>query len=58
VKIAIYNMLGEKIREVRTDAKETWRVKIDVSGYQPGIYLVTVLNNSNPVLTRELIVIK
>ncbi|MCK9399318.1 MAG: DUF1028 domain-containing protein [Bacteroidales bacterium] len=58
LKIVIYNMLGEKIREVRTEEKETWRVKIDVSGYQPGIYFVTVLDKSAPVLTRELIIIK
>jgi len=58
LKIVIYNMLGEKIGEVRTDAKETWSVKIDVSGYKPGIYFVTVFDNSNPILTKELIIIR
>lgn len=58
IRIIIYNILGEKISEERIDAKETWRVKIDVSDYQPGIYFVTVFDNANPVLTKELIIIK
>jgi uncharacterized Ntn-hydrolase superfamily protein len=57
INIIISNILGEKIREIRTDVKETLRIKIDVSGYQPGIYFVTVFTNSFPVQTKELIII-
>jgi uncharacterized Ntn-hydrolase superfamily protein len=58
IKIIICNMLGVKIREVEAIGQETWSVKIDVSDYQPGIYFVTVFANANPVLTKELIIIK
>jgi uncharacterized Ntn-hydrolase superfamily protein len=55
--IVIHNILGEKIGEVRSDAQETWRIKVDVSGYQPGIYFVSVMENANLLLTKELVVI-
>jgi uncharacterized Ntn-hydrolase superfamily protein len=58
LKIVIYSILGEKIGEERTDLKESWRIKVDVSGYQPGIYFVTVFDNSSLVITKELVIIK
>jgi uncharacterized Ntn-hydrolase superfamily protein len=58
VTILIYNMLGEKIGEVIAEARKSWKVKIDVSDYRPGIYFVRVLEKSAPVITRELIIIR
>jgi uncharacterized Ntn-hydrolase superfamily protein len=56
--ICIHNILGEKIGEVRTDARSNWKVEIDLSAYLPGIYLISVIKNSTPVQTKELIIIK
>jgi uncharacterized Ntn-hydrolase superfamily protein len=57
ISINIYNNLGIKIGEASTKAGENWRIKIDVSGYQPGIYFVSVSGNSNLSVTKELIII-
>jgi uncharacterized Ntn-hydrolase superfamily protein len=58
IKIIISNLLGEKIAEVNTDALTSWKVKIDASDYQPGVYFVTVFNNGYSLLSKELIIIK
>ena len=55
--IIIRNMLGEIIREIKTETKENWRIKIDVSAYKPGVYFVSMIERSKPVLTKELILI-
>jgi uncharacterized Ntn-hydrolase superfamily protein len=55
--IIIHNILGAKIGEVKFDSRENGKVKIDVSTYQPGIYFVTVIENPNLVLTKELIIL-
>lgn len=55
--IIIHNILGEKIREIKTDPRDNWKIKIDVSGYQPGIYFVSIIETSKPILTKELIII-
>jgi uncharacterized Ntn-hydrolase superfamily protein len=57
IRITIYNMLGEKILEERIDAWNGPVARIDVSAYQPGIYFVSIIENSYPVQTRELIII-
>jgi uncharacterized Ntn-hydrolase superfamily protein len=56
--ITVYNILGEKIKEMITEAKDGWKLKIDFSDYQPGIYFVTVSGNSIQALTKELVIIK
>jgi uncharacterized Ntn-hydrolase superfamily protein len=56
--IVLSNLLGEKIKEMQVQEKEPWKIKIDVSGCQPGIYFVTVCVNSMPVLTRQLVIIR
>lgn len=56
--IMVSNILGEKIFEMGTDSENNWKVRIDVSEYQPGIYFVTVSGNSTQALTKELIIIK
>jgi hypothetical protein len=56
--IVLSNLLGEKIKEMQVQEKESWKIKIDVSGCQPGIYFVTVCDNSMPVLTRQLVIIR
>jgi uncharacterized Ntn-hydrolase superfamily protein len=56
--IIIHNILGAKINEVKIEAKNGWKLRIDVSEYQPGVYFVSVINNVNPVLTRQLIIIR
>ena len=57
IQIIICNILGEKIGEVRTDVVENWRVIIDVSAYQPGIYFVTVSKEKKMFLSKSLIII-
>jgi uncharacterized Ntn-hydrolase superfamily protein len=57
IKIIIHNILGEKIFEMGSLAGDNRKVKIDISAYQPGIYFVSVIENSNPVQTKELIII-
>jgi len=57
IRIIIHNILGEKIAEITTDSKEVWKIKIDVSDYQPGIYFVSVIENAHPAITKELIII-
>jgi uncharacterized Ntn-hydrolase superfamily protein len=57
IKIIIHNILGEKIFEMGSLAGDNRQVKIDISAYQPGIYFVSVFENSNPVQTKELIII-
>jgi uncharacterized Ntn-hydrolase superfamily protein len=54
--ITIHNILGEKIKEVKTDGRDNWKIKIDVSDYQPGIYFVTVSGISTQTLTKKLII--
>lgn len=58
IVITIHNALGQRIGEVETELRDNWKVKIDISAYQPGIYFVSVIENSNSVLTKELIIIK
>jgi len=55
--ILIHNILGEKIQEIKIETGDNWKIKIDVSDYQPGIYFVSILENSKQVLTKELIII-
>jgi len=57
VKIIISNMLGIKVDEAEVNWQENRMVKIDVSAYPPGIYFVTVFENENPAITKELIII-
>ena len=57
VTIIVFNMLGVKVAEIKTNSPENGRIRIDVSDYQPGIYFVTVFNNSAPTLTKELIIL-
>jgi uncharacterized Ntn-hydrolase superfamily protein len=55
--INIYNNLGIRIGEAITTAGKNWRIKIDVSGYQPGIYFVSISGNSKLSVTKELIIL-
>jgi len=57
IQIFICNILGENIGVVSTDAMENWKVTMDVSTYQPGIYFVTVFDNSSPVFIKKLIIL-
>ena len=58
ITIMINNILGEKVDEKIINAKEIWRVTLDISAYQAGIYFVTILDKSSPILSRKLIIIK
>jgi uncharacterized Ntn-hydrolase superfamily protein len=58
ITIMINNILGEKVGERVTETKENWKVIFDVSSYQPGIYFVTVLDKSAPIISSKLIIIK
>jgi uncharacterized Ntn-hydrolase superfamily protein len=56
--IVIYNTLGEKKYEDSFLKEYNWRIKIDLNGYQPGVYFISAYYGASLVQTRKLIVIK
>ncbi len=58
INIRVSNMIGVMIDEVETVEKENWKISIDVSDYQPGIYFVTVFDNDHQIFSKKLIIIK
>ena len=57
VKIEIFNMMGKIIRKYRTKEKYAGTFVADISGLDPGIYLLKI-DNSQGNITKKLIVEK
>ena len=51
VKIEIYNILGEKVTNIRVLSNTS----IDISGLQDGIYMLSVLTNEGDLFTHKLV---
>lgn len=56
--IIISNLMGSKIKEIEVKGNNDFPVKIDLTDCQPGIYLITISNRTNPVFTGKLIISK
>jgi uncharacterized Ntn-hydrolase superfamily protein len=55
--IQIYNTMGKKTGEFYGDDLSKNPVSIDVSGYQPGVYLISILEGTVPVFSGKLVII-
>jgi hypothetical protein len=58
VKIIISNILGVTISEIRTFGLAAGKMKIDVSDFQSGIYIISVFDNIKWIQTKEIVIIR
>ncbi len=57
VKIDIYNLLGKNMESIALNIEENSMLKVDVSSWPTGIYLVNILsNNNNKLLSKKFII--
>ena len=54
-RVEVYNLVGEKVFEVESGK---WKVEncLDASGWNKGIYLVSITKQNGAVETRKLVV--
>ncbi|MES2397493.1 MAG: multicopper oxidase domain-containing protein [Bacteroidota bacterium] len=55
IKISIYNMVGEEIRQVSYKKISNQMLNLDLSGYPSGIYLLKI-NSGRKALTKKIII--
>lgn len=54
--IEIYNNLGQLMHQVSAEEMQTQRIRLDVEGWNSGMYLIQVKTKGQPVLSKKLIV--
>ena len=54
-KIDVLNILGEVVYSIVEDSRNNLNTKIDLSGFDKGMYLINVINDINSVTQRVII---